>query len=143
MRKVDIAEKLIAEYAKKIYGFAWSKTHHYQDAEDLSQNILLTICQIDFSSKDISDMDRYVYRVCQYTWSNFVRRNMPVWEGIGYNDEMDNTVSKENIDDEIIKNELYQKLRREIMYLGKTKREITILFYYENKIGKEISSLTA
>ena len=49
---MDFTEKLTEQYAKKIYGFAYSKTGNTHDAEDLSQSILLTLCKIDFEGKD-------------------------------------------------------------------------------------------
>lgn len=137
---MDFTESLIKKYAKKILGFAYSKTKNYHNAEDLSQNILLALLKIDFSNKAITDMNGYVFRVCQYTWSNYVRKNKHYWEGVTYNDDI-LPVIEENTENKIIKKKLYEKLRREITRLSKTKREITIMFYYENKSGKEISKI--
>ncbi len=137
---MDFAEKLIEQYAKKIYGFSYGKTGNTHDAEDLSQSILLTLCQIDFASKDIADMDSYIWRVCNYTWSNFLRKNKPMWNAVNCAEELETSVSEENLEEELIKNETYIKLRREIMYLSHMKREITIMFYYEGKSGKEIAA---
>ena len=136
---MEIHESLIAEYAKKIYGFAYSKTGNYHDAQDLSQNILLALLSIDFSAKDIADMDGYIYRVCKYSWSNFVRENKPFWEGVGYTEELHAAPAEDSPEDMILKRELYQQLRREIAYLGENKRRAMILYYYDNKSGKEIS----
>lgn len=86
---MDIHEALIRKYAKKIVGFAYSKTHDYHEAQDLSQNIALALCKTDFSANPIADMDGYIYRVCQYTWSNFVRANMPFWKGTGFIEELE------------------------------------------------------
>lgn len=136
---MDSSKRIILKYAKKIYGFAYSKTHNYHDAEDLSQNILLELCKIDFASRKIENMDAFIYRVCEYTWSNFVRKNIFLWEGVDYNNEINALVSYNSIEEEIIKSELYHKLHREIMYLSKTKRDAVIMFYYEGKSGKEIA----
>ncbi|MBO5092647.1 MAG: RNA polymerase sigma factor, partial [Clostridia bacterium] len=38
---MDISKDIIEKYAKKIYGFAFSKTRDYNDAQDLSQEILV------------------------------------------------------------------------------------------------------
>jgi len=137
----DINEALISEYAKKIYGFAYSKTGCSHDAEDLSQEILMQLCKIDFSSKEIADMDGYIYRVCRYTWSNFVRKNIFVWEGTVGEEHLLDVAITDDAEAEIIKKELYQKLRREIMFLGNIKREVIKLFYFEGKTGKEISEI--
>ena len=88
MRKTEINEKLIEEYAKKIYGFAYSKTHDYHDSMDLSQNILMNLCKINFLEKKIENKDSYIYKICQYTWSNFVRENIRIWQGVNYDEAM-------------------------------------------------------
>ena len=136
---MDSNNAVILKYTKKIYGFAYSKTRNYHDAQDLSQNILLELCKIDFVSRQIENMDAFIYRVCEYTWSNFVRKNIFLWEGIDYDDEINALASKDGILEEIIQSELYHKLQQEIMYLGKTKRDAVIMFYYEGKSGKEIA----
>jgi len=137
---MDFTEKLIERYAKKIYGFAYGKTGNTHDADDLSQNILLTLCKMDFAGKDISDMDGYIFRVCNYTWSNFLRKNKPVWNAVNYAEELESSTSEENLEEELIRNETYMKLRRELMYLSRMKREIAIMFYYDGKSGKEIAA---
>ncbi len=135
---MDINEKIIKEYGKKIYGFAYSKTHNYHEAQDLSQNIILTLCKINFSSDHITDMNGYIYRVCQYTWSNFLRANKPFWQCVDFTNQPE-AISDNNTEKEILQKELYQKLHHEIMRLAKNKREITILFYFHNMTGNEIS----
>lgn len=136
---MTLNEKLIKEYAKKIYGFSFAKTHNYHDAWDLSQNILLQLCKIDFTSKSIADMNGYIYRVCQYSWSNYVRSEKQFRESSCALGELQFSCESEDIVSRITDGELYQKLYREIMYLGKTKREVTIMFYFENLSGKEIA----
>ena len=46
---MKISDSLIIEYAKKIYGFSFSKTRNIEDAEDLSQDILTVLLSIDSS----------------------------------------------------------------------------------------------
>lgn len=137
---MEINETLIKEYAKKILGFAYSKTQNHSEAQDLSQDILLQLCRIDFTSKNIENMDGYIYRVCQYTWSNFVRKNICAWNTAEY-DELSAVASGETPDGDVIRSELYARLRQEIMYLGKGKRDAVVLFYYEGKSGSKISQI--
>lgn len=103
------------------------------------RTILLALCKTDFSANSIADMDGYIYRVCQYTWSNFVRANMPFWKGFGFIDELETLANPDTIENQILQKDLYQRLRREILYLGKNKREATILFYFNNMSGTEIA----
>ncbi|MBQ7983283.1 MAG: hypothetical protein IJ302_06925, partial [Clostridia bacterium] len=57
-------EVTVTKYAKKIYGFAYSRTKNAADAEDLSQTILLELFRIDIRAEDLADPDGYVWRVC-------------------------------------------------------------------------------
>lgn len=130
---------IVSKYAKKIYGFSYSKTKNAHDAEDLSQEILVQLFGKEFKTQQIENMDAYVYRICCYTWSNFLRKNKPAWSMLGSFDDIAKLSTKEDIENDYIKNELHEKLRQEIMYLSRIRREITIMHYYENKTGDEIS----
>ena len=134
-------EMIIDRYAKKIYGFAYSKTRNYNDACDLSQDILLEVCKTDFTKKEIADLDGYIYRLCQYTWSNHVRRSKGLWDNTFYCETVPDTASDYDLEEQVLKTDLYENLRREVMFLAKTKRDVTVMFYYEGKSGKEISKL--
>ena len=138
---MDTNESKVMEYAKKIYGFAYSKTKNVHDAEDLSQDILTQLFdkRMDFSA--IENMDAYIFRICSYTWSNYYRKNKPVWSALNNVTELDFLHSDENIEASYIQDELHEKLRQELMYLSKTRRDIMVMFYYDNKTGDEISRI--
>ena len=136
-----MTESIITRYAKKIYGFAYSKTHNYNDACDLSQDILLEVCKTDFTKKEIADLDGYIYRLCQYTWSNHVRKNKSHWDNTFYCDVVPDVLSDESLEEQVLKTDLYDNLRREVMFLAKTKRDVTVMFYYEGKSSREISEI--
>lgn len=138
---MKFTESLIGEYAKKIYGFAYSKTQNPYDADDLSQEIVFALCGIAFPEKQIKNMDAYVYKICRYTWSKYLRKNKPARDSLCGNDCIVFMDDGSNIENDFITAEICSKLRQEIMYLNKIRREAIILFYYENKSGKEISTL--
>ncbi len=131
-------DEIISEYSKKIYGFAYSKTHNYHDAEDLASEIIIQLLggKIDFDK--IDNKNAYIYRICCYTWSNFLRKNKPHWECIGSEalPEVAEEAANEYADEE-----LYMRLRSEVMYLGKLRREIMIKYYYDNLKIREIADI--
>ncbi|MHC1694110.1 MAG: RNA polymerase sigma factor [Eubacteriales bacterium] len=135
-----LSESLINEYAKRIYGFAYSKINDFHNAEDLSQEIVLNLCGIVFKDKQIENMDAYIYKVCQYTWSKYLRKNKPVWDTLN-NSLLDIVESQGAVDEDYVQTELFDKLRHEVMFLSKIRREAVILYYYDNKSGDEISRL--
>lgn len=130
----------LAAYAKKIYGFAYSKTHNVQDAEDLSQNILLDLFRIQKDPREIGDLDAYVYRVCRYAWSNFYRREKRYWQMCPEESLSDAPDGADTPEEAVLQKELYAVLRRKVMNLSHLRRQITTMFYFENKSGHDIAS---
>lgn len=128
-------------YAKKIFGFAVSKTNNIQDAEDLSQEILFSLYNSTEKINKVENIDAYVYKICLYTWSNFYRRQKKHWNSLDI--DMANDLSNTNEIDELIEENERQRLIlvlcKELAYMSKIYREILIKFYFENKLIKEIS----
>ena len=137
---MKINERLIADYSKKIFGFSYQKTGSTHDAEDLSQEIMLTLWKMDLSARNIENMDAYIHRVCMYVWSNFARKNVRNWHTEQYDGLMEDAADGTDAAEDAEKNELYARLRREITYLSRTRREIMIMFYYDGLSGKEIAA---
>ncbi len=95
-------ENEVLKYAKKIFGFAYLKTHNSYDAEDLSQEILFQLLDKKTDFSYIENMDAYIYRVCCYTWSNYLRKNKPAWNMISCSDGLLAPIpSEENIEQEL------------------------------------------
>jgi RNA polymerase sigma factor (sigma-70 family) len=139
---MDFTEDLVTKYAKKIFGFAFAKTNDIHNAEDLAQDIIMALCaDHTMADKSIGNMDAYIYRVCCYSWSKYLRRNKPGWEALKNTGDMDCIESHENMEEALVQKELYDKLQREIMFLSKTRRDIMLLFYYENQRGDVISRI--
>lgn len=130
---------MIQRYAKKITGFAYSKLHNTTTAEDLSQEILLALFDGLKRQQHISDLDGYVYTICCYTWSKFLRKNKKHWHNL------DVTTMFHLQDDTHVENEVQhlmqmEQLRQEVAYLAELHRKITIMFYYDNQSGDQISA---
>ncbi|MCM0647725.1 sigma-70 family RNA polymerase sigma factor [Clostridium swellfunianum] len=131
----------IGLYAKKIFGFAVSKTNNIQDAEDLSQYILIALYNSSEKINKVDNIDAYVYKICLYSWSNFYRRQKKHWNNL--NIDMLGEFSGINEIDEMIEENEKQRLilimRKELAYMSKTYREVLIKFYFEGKLVKTIS----
>lgn len=131
----------IEAYAKKIFGFAVLKTNNVQDAEDLSQEILLSLYNSSEKINKVDNVDAYVYKICTYTWSNFYRRQRRHWNGVDI--EIVGDLGAINEIDELIEENERQRLilllRKEIAYINKLYREILVKSYFENKPIKQIS----
>ncbi|MGL6174332.1 MAG: RNA polymerase sigma factor, partial [Cellulosilyticaceae bacterium] len=137
-KRIYLTEELIQQYSKKIFGFALNKTKDINQAEELSQEIFLNLVGALKEGKEIIAMDQYVYTLCYYTWSKYVRKNIKSWRDESI-DQCLELKDDQNIEDDYILQEDLQRLRQEIAYLAKIQREITIAFYYENKSSQVIA----
>lgn len=131
-------EQIIEQYAKKIYGFSFAKTGNTWDAEELAQEITLVLWGDRVWDKEILNLDAYIYRICKYTWSNFVRRNLHHWRSLD-NDKIDTVAVPSELEQNVMKQEQIRQLRQEILYLSELRRKILVMFYYDQRKGDEIA----
>ena len=129
------ADELIVQYLPKIYGFAMKKAFSYQEAEELSSDIVAEVYLSMLSAKEIVNIDGYVWRISEHVYSKFVsskkKREGVSIDGMDIPD--DTSVWDDEVDSEL------DLLRREIAFLTQTRRKIVYSFYYENKT---ISTIT-
>lgn len=135
---MKLSEALLYNYTKKILGFAYEKTGNPCEAEDLAQEIMLQLIDCMKRGREIEHISSFIYTVCCYTWSKYLRNNKRYWdyEDIEKARYVADTV---NIEQEAEDNILGGRLRKAISQLAKTQREIILMYYYENKTTKEIS----
>lgn len=136
--EMDLDIEMIQRYAKKIMGFAYSKTQNITAAEDLSQEILVSLSDSLKRQDSICDIDGFVYTICCYTWSKFLRSNKRHWSNLDV-DAMLDLQDISSVEEDVQKLIIIDKLKKEIAYLSKLHRQITLMYYYENKTGDEIS----
>ncbi len=132
------ADQIITEYLTKIYGFAVKKSFCYDEAEELSAEIVKEVYISLLKSEDISNIDGYIWRISQNMYSKLVARNKRTEVPI---DDCEIPYEDEYADDS--REEELLRLRREITFLTKTRREIVYSYYFENKsilgISKEMN----
>ncbi len=133
------ADKIITEYLQKIYGFAVKKSFSFDEAEDLCSDIVQEVYLSLLKADDIANIEGYIWRISNYTYSKYVSRKKKQ-EGVS----LDNVIlpyyedySLEDPDEELF------RLRREVAFLTKTRRQIVYLFYYENETVSNISKKLA
>ncbi|MGN0492019.1 MAG: RNA polymerase sigma factor, partial [Acutalibacteraceae bacterium] len=142
MQKQD-AEKITAEYLKPIYSFALKRCKTPQDAEDISQEIMIRVFKTLIKRNDIEDISKYIWTVAHNALANYYRDST---QNIGISiGELSESISSDKCDisaESEIK-ESVLKLQSEIAYLSKLQRRIVIAYYYENKkqaqIAKELN----
>jgi len=137
---IELSDEMIKQYAKKILGFAYSKLQNTYHAEDLMQEILCSLADSLRKHETIADLDGFVYTVSCYTWSKFLRSNKKHWNNLDV-DLFSDLKSGQDIEEDAVNKQFIERLKTEIAYLTALHRQITLLFYYENKTGDEIAKL--
>jgi len=133
-----LSDDLVRRYSRRIFSFACSRIADIQEAEDLSQEILLSLADAFRTTRDIADMDAYVSTICHYTWSKYLRRHKRDWRNTSIN-EMPDVSGDDSVEDSVILDDQIRRLQQEISYLSRQHRQITIMFYFENKSCEEMA----
>ena len=66
------ADELIVKYLPKIYGFAMKKAFSFDEAEELSSDIVMEVYLSFLSANEILNIDGYVWRISKHVYSKFV-----------------------------------------------------------------------
>lgn len=127
----------LESYAEQIYYFAIGKTYSRDEADDLSQEILLTALRELPGLRDESRFEPWLWGVANNVAKTFRRklgkqRAMFSYDGLEDIPYIDNYP----VEDE----ELYSRLRDKIALLSSIYRDCIILHYYDGLSVKEIAA---
>lgn len=130
-------DEIITEYLSKLYGFSIKKSFSYNEAEELCSDIICELYPSLLKADEIYNLDGYIWRICEHVYSKYVSSKKK-HQGVSINEmeiPFEDAYSLES-EDELL------RLRREIAFLTKIRREIVFSYYYENKTVSVISKET-
>ena len=134
--KKEQADKIITEYLQKIYGFAMKKAYSYDEAEDICSEIVLEVYQSLLRSDEIVNLEGYIWRISEHTYSKFVSSKKK-HEGISIDGLEIPYFEEEYCEDTEAET---KRLRREIAFLTEVRRKIVYMFYYLKRSIASIAS---
>ncbi len=130
------ADKIITEYLQKIYGFAVKKSFTYDEAEELSADIVAEVYTSLLRTDNIANIEGFIWRISKHVYSKHVSSKKK-HKGVSidnvvlpYYDDYNRLEGQEEID----------KLRLAIAFLNKTRREIVYKHYYGSRSIRSISA---
>ncbi len=131
-----ISPKVLEEYVERVYGYAVRRTYTRDEADDLSQEILLTVLRKLPNIRDEQSFEPFLWGIAENVTKTFRRhqgrqRAMFVYdmpEELSLDD-------KYSVEDE----EEAENLRRKIAMLSAIYRDIIVLYYYDGLSTKEIA----
>ena len=137
--KREQVEKITAEYLKPVYGFALKRCADTQDAEDLSQEIILKVFRTLLIRNDIDSPDKLIWTVAHNTLSNYYRNKAKTGVGVPIDELAEFLPSDSNTAQAVIEKQTAERLQKEIAYLSKLQRRIVVAYYFEKKKQESIA----
>ena len=138
MKRQD-AEKIITEYLGPIFGFALKRCKSVQDAEDLSQEIVLRAFRALLIKDDIDNPSKFIWTVAHNTLSNYYRDSAKSVIGVSIDEVTELLADPDSVCDSADNADTIRKLQSEIAYLSKLQRKIVVAYYFENRKQADIA----
>lgn len=129
------ATVFVEENLKTIFAYALSRVSNKEDAEDLTNDIVLAILQSADKINNPEAFYGYVWGIAANTYRKFMRRK----SRFSFAEIEDNTSDRFDFTEELSAREDVLKLHREIALLSKEYRECTIAYYYDELSCAEVS----
>jgi len=121
---------------EKIFGFALSKTMDTDKAEELASRITFDVYASLLKTDSVYNIDGYIYRIAHNVYARFVNEEVR-GRHISFNDI--ELPYGNDFTDDLEKDETCVRLRREISYFGKIRREIVVMRYFQGLKLHEIA----
>ena len=134
--KNELYEILVNEYIKYFYNFSLSRTTSINDAEDLSQMILLECVNAINREINIKNINKYFWSIAHNTYKRYLKsRN----ENVVYDNDYCMRIEDTNSVDTSDENEEMTRIRYSLLVLSGMYRKIIVDYYYENMKIKDIA----
>lgn len=133
------AERIVAEYLKPVYGFALKRCRNIQDAEDLSQEIILKAFRAFLVRDDIEDGGKFIWTIAHNALSNYYRDTAKSITGIPVEETAEILAAPDQETEAAEYRETIRSLQKEIAWLSGLQRRIVVAYYFENRRQADIA----
>lgn len=132
----EVAAELLQKNLKDIFAFSVSRLYEKQDAEDLTNDIIIEVLSSVDRLQNNEAFYGYMWKIAENTFKRFIRNKST--QKIEFNEKFLGAYWG-TPEDKYIENEELSYLRRELSLLSKQYREVTVKHYIHNKTVAEIS----
>ena len=131
-----MTNEILEAYIDKVYGYAINHTFSYDEADELSQEILFTAVKQLPKLKDESKLEPWLWRIAANVTKSF-RRYMGKQRAMySYNSIQEPIYEDEYFNDS---EKIYDSLRTKIAMMSALYRDIIVLHYYDGLSVEQIS----
>ena len=131
------AERILEPWVKPVLGFALKRCKTPEDAEDLSQEIILKVYRALLLRDDVEDAEKYIWTVAHNALCNYYRSASRSMIGVPVETLAD--LPAETAEDAGETAEAVDRLKQEIAYLSGMQRKIVIAYYIDRKKQEQIA----
>lgn len=135
--KDELYEILVNEYVKYFYNFSLSRTTSINDAEDLSQMILLECVNAINKGIEIRNTNTYFWSIAHNTYKRYLKSKN---EAVVYDNEYCMRIEDTSSVDTLDLDEEVTRLRYSLLVLSGMYRKIIVDYYYANMKIREIAN---
>ncbi|GHU37015.1 hypothetical protein FACS1894105_08340 [Clostridia bacterium] len=129
----------IADMLDKTFAFALNRTFSREEAEELTQEIMFQAVKSLGGLSDDSKFEQWFWRLADITHKVFKRGKAKDRAVMSY-DEVTLPAAEDDYD--FIREDEYQRLRRQIAFLSASYRDVLVMYYYDNLSCRVISEKT-
>ena len=133
------AAQTVLRLMKPLFGFARSRSATIQDAEDITQDIVLKLYRALHARDDIVEPEKYAWTIAHNVLANYYRSRAGYGKNVPIHGLADVLPAEDDMGALLEERETTTRLYNEIAYLSKTQRRIVIMFYFEGKRQTEIA----
>lgn len=131
-------ENMFRIYYSEALLYTCALTHHSQDAEDIVQHAFLKA--LETAEGTIREFKPWLFRVCRNEWLRMIRKRKR--EDVDEEKALEKAVDSAPLPEgELIREEEYRALYRELMALSPEKREVLELYYFSDCSIREIAKV--
>jgi len=137
---LDERREKVAQMSRSIFQYCLSRTGSYQESEDLSQEILLALCESVEHLRDEGAFYAFVWRTADNILKGWYRKKRE--RRIAEPDEMPETLPDdvwERLAEQMQENEQLALISRELSLLNSNYRRVTVAYYVDDLSVNEIS----
>lgn len=136
MERSVLMERLSASL-RDIFAFSASRLYEKQDAEDLTNDIIVEVLSSADSLQNDEAFYGYLWKIAENTFKQYLRRKRS--KAIEFSESFLGAFW-DTPEDKIIEDEELTLLRRELSLLSKQYRDVTVMHYIENKTCPAIAT---
>lgn len=127
---------LVEENMKTIFAYSLSRVSHKEDAEDLAGDIILAILKSAPKIRDENAFFGYIWAIAANTYKKYLYKK----SRRQYEELDEEAADDKDFLQDILRNEQFCTLRRELALLSKEYRECTVAYYFEGLSCGETAS---